>query len=1355
MTVPPKKTYCFLLTFLFYSFISAQSNLSFDLITIEDEISNGYITSIFQDKKGLMWFGTASGLNSYDGYNFKSFNKDHGLSHQTIWALRGDDQKGLWVGTENGLNRFDLTTELFTSYMHDPEDDCSISNNTIESIAKDSSGRIWIGTNNGLNLWNNESQDFTRYFYRASQGEGKIVKSVFCDKESQIWAGAQDTLFRFDDDGSFFPFPIPSTKNTQKDPFYISTIFEDSQNRLWVGTEGKGVFVFEKGSGQFIRNYSHDPKNINSLSHNRITAIIEIKKETYWCATNGGGLNIIEESNNAIKRYHSSAPNVFNVSGILCLYGDKTGNIWIGTNYDGLYIIKKFKKAFSNYTKQNSGLIKSRGVSYAKAPDGKIWFGSNGGGLQFFDPQNETFQNFNHKSDDSNSLITNNVKSVTSDSQGNLWLNLDGGVIARLKVGSKKFEYIKSKEGNCNNRLTANYADKAGNIWITSEKGLCKYNIKNQKFSSYSLSNNTSEVGTTPEIHHVFEDSKGTIWIGTHDGLKMYNQENDRFVSYPSDNPIYKIFESHDGTLWLGTNTGLAKFNLTNKKVEYLAPAKEMPTRVFAIEEHNNQHLWMSGHLGLYRYDPIKNEFIHYNKKDGLINNQFLFGSYKSESNELYFSGISGITRFDPDAITTNTYIPPIIITKFKLNNEDVSVADTNSEALKLNSPLKKAITYTGQIELKHNQNNISFEFSALDFTVPDNNQYKYQLVGYDKKWISTNAERRYANYTNLPPGKYSFRVQGSNNDDKWNEKGASIEIMISYPWWQTWWAILLYVLAIFTFFGLIRKFELRLRNIKIKAKKEEELNHIRTIFYTNITHEFRTPLSIILGTAEQLRKQVSEHGKEGLDRIKQYGNNLLTLINQMLDLSKLESGQLKLNLEHRDVINFLKYILNSFQSLAIEKQIQLQFECDFDEFHMDYDPNRLQHIVSNLISNAIKFTDENGSVILTVKNEVGSGHLGIKDSISSLTITVKDSGRGIQKDKLPYIFDRFYRVDSSITRKGEGTGIGLAIVNELVKLMQGQIQVKSEIGKGSEFIVLLPVFRNEAKKTKSKQQPHYDGSPNIKQKLGTGSIPAIKKIKDRPQVLIVEDNIDLVKYLVEILNPSYNLEIAFDGQEGIDKAIKSIPDVIISDVMMPKKSGFELCSVVKKHELTSHIPIILLTAKVDFDSRLSGFRQGADAYLEKPFQQEELLTRVQALLQQRKRIQDYYLSKFDLNPSPQSDLTSEEWEKLNDPFLEKVDQLILKNLSNAQYSVKQLSKELFVDESNLYRKLKAVIRKTPSQYLRSFRMAEAKKLLVDTDLPISEVSAQCGYENQNYFSRIFKAETDLTPTEYRSQNSK
>jgi signal transduction histidine kinase/DNA-binding response OmpR family regulator len=838
-------------------------------------------------------------------------------------------------------------------------------------------------------------------------------------------------------------------------------------------------------------------------------------------------------------------------------------------------------------------------------------------------------------------------------------------------------------------------------------------------------------------VTQIFEDTKGRLWFTTTNGLNRYDRSTNQFTRFTKKNGL------------AGNNT-------------------------WDILEDDHGHLWILTTKGISKFDPETNHFTNYDASYGVdpVTDVYFARGHKAKNGEMYFPGAHGFTRFHPDSIKDNPFIPPVIITSFKKSDKS--------------SPFSK------EIHLPFNDNFISFEFAALNYISPERNQYAYMMEGVDKDWVYSGT-RRYASYPNLDPGEYTFRVKGSNNDGVWNEAGTSVLIIISPPWWKTNYAYIVYSLLVISLIYFMWKMQMKRIKMshdyemnRFEAEKLHEMDEMKSRFFANISHEFRTPLTLILGPVRQIIGIIKDEKiKNDLKIVHKNANRLLGLVNQLLDISKLESGSMKLQTSPQNIIPLLKVLLQSFCSYAERKRIILKFNSEFDEIIVYIDKDKIEKIITNILSNALKFTPEGGEVELSVKclslletkkNDSviskessteksfqnarflpsvemtpafpGQHHL-IGDSVK---ISIRDSGIGIPKEKLPKIFNRFYQVDGSVTREQEGTGIGLSLTKELVELHKGKIEVESEEGKGTTFTISILLGKEHLKPEEICESLSLSVSKGegyseeiIYQEETTSEKKDISLITEtkKTSLLIVEDNSDVRDYIKNNLEKDYRILEAIDGEDGLSKSIDEMPDLIVSDVMMPKMDGFKLCDKLKTDERTSHIPIILLTAKASSQDKIEGLETGADDYVMKPFDTKELKARIKNLIEQRKRIHEHF-RKHGLFEIEEKDVTP-----VDKKFLEKIVTVINEHLSDTSFGVELLAEKMSVSRSLLLKKIEALVGESPNELIKRTRLNKAAKLIENKFGNISEIALEVGFNNPSYFAECFKKQFGCSPSQY------
>jgi signal transduction histidine kinase/DNA-binding response OmpR family regulator len=888
---------------------------------------------------------------------------------------------------------------------------------------------------------------------------------------------------------------------------------------------------------------------------------------------------------------------------------------------------------------------------------------------------------------------------------------------------------------------------------------------------------NPNSLGSN-NVRSLLVDRSGTLWVGTWaDGLHQFDEQSGKFKRFVHDagNPhsvannfIRAIYEDCAGRLWIGTDGGLDELDRATKQFKHYTEKDGLPNnKIWGILEDDRGRLWLSTNNGISCFDPkasTNSAFKNYTVRDGLSHQEFNRGAYfKSNNGEMFFGGMNGVTAFHPDGIGDNPFVPPVVITACKRYNTD------DAEGIAI---VERGISARQEIKFSYKDNIISFEFAALNFRNSEQNQYAYKLEGYREQWIQLGAHRE-ATFTNLDPGEYVLRVKGSNNDGVWNEEGASLKIIITPPWWRTWWAYALYGVIFFGLLYGLRRYETSRQQFKhraelehVQAEKLHELNHLKSRFFANISHEFRTPLTLIMGQVEALHSdETAESKKAKLAMAARNAQKLLTLINQLLDLSKFEAGQMTLRASQQNIVPLLKHLTATFESWAAQKKIALQFETSQDDVPVRFERDKIEKVMYNLLSNALKFTPEGGKVsvqlaVLSDQLSVISHQLPVKKLMADdcLLITIRDSGIGIPHDRLPYIFDRFYQVDSSQTREYEGTGIGLALVQELVQLHGGGISVESAVGFGTTFVISLPLgnahLKPEQMVVSEQLSVNSDQLSVTSEQLSVFSTAQPATSGQQPAsssdfILIVEDNADMRAFIGESLQDGYRILQAANGEEGFVKAQEYLPDLIITDVMMPRVDGYEMTRRIRQDQVTCHIPIIMLTAKAAEEDKLEGLERGVDAYLTKPFNKKELQIRVRKLIELRRLLRQQTGTKAVLAPS-KIEATS-----LDQQFLQRIQEIIEENLENEDFSVDDLAAKAGVGQRQLQRKLKALTDSSPQQCIRSMRLQRARQLLEQGAGTVSEIAFRLCYGTVAAFSEAFREEFGEPPSAVKPKKGK
>jgi len=1356
--------------------IPQNQNLKFKSLSSDDGLSQNFVSCIIQDQKGFMWFGTKDGLNRYDGHAFIVYQHDPfdttTISDNFITALLEDTRGYIWVGTLNGgLNIFDRETETFHRIHYTSNVLKTSEVDEIKSLVEDSQGNIWFGTRGEgvfkISLKKKDSFEITYKQFISNPAQSgslssNIVSTLFFDSKGLLWVSTLTGLDKFDFKTEKFIHYDIKTRNPEAPPNYfdgtVYSICETRNGDLWLGSLS-GLVKFNRQNG----NYKIFPNRYEVFRYGwgSVMQIVEDSSGILWLAT-PAELMSFDPKNNLYNYIRNDPSDQYSISynSISSLFIDRTGILWVGTAGMGINIYDPKVNRFSIFAYKNDPSSRITGFSIRsilQENDDIIWISTDV--LYKWNRRTGEIKDFETDSNRPDDFGNTGPWSMIKSYDGKIWTATTEGVFRYDPTTEKSRQYKFNPAdtlGLPQKEAFAVFEDHQKNIWVATQNYFSKLiDLDKGIFKSFAYQTPLPYNQRVRPV--IYQDKKGLFWIGTRNGLLVFDQYNQTFFTYKNDptkkftlnndniNSICPDPANPDKILWLGTSGGgLNKFNIDEGTFAHFTESEGLPNNVvYGILPDRNGNLWLSTNKGLSKFNPKKNIFRNYDVLDGLQSNEFNTGAfYLGKNGEMFFGGIKGLNYFYPDNVKDNPYIPRIVLTKLKLGDDVITVK-------KNNSILHKTISETTKLLLTYDEDVITFEFAALDFSAPRKNRYAYKLENFNKDWIYSGSVRS-ATFTHLPPGKYIFRVKGTNNDGIWNENGVALELIITPPWWSTIWAYLVYLTLFLLILYFIRGYELnrlRLKN-QLKLEKVEtdtlrNLDHLKSSFFANISHEFRTPLTLILGQIESvMSSDIATKEKGKLQIANRNARRLLTLINQILDLSKLEAGSMELKAEQHNIVSFLKSIFYSFESLAESKKITLKFESDLSNIPLKFDPDKIEKIICNLISNALKFTSENGEIkvsIMVISNKI--------------KIIIKDTGIGIPENRLPHIFDRFYQVDSSITREYEGTGIGLALTKELIELHKGSIYAKSKFGEGTEFIIDFPrgelnsennllVEINDRNISFTDNEYLHDLHDNSEITMSEEN--QLLKTGQREIVLIVEDNVDVLNYINEQLEKDYQIHKAANGEEGFVKAQNEIPDLIITDVMMPKMDGYQLSSKIRNDEKTSHIPIIMLTAKAGLDDKIEGLETGIDDYLTKPFSSKELLVRVRNLINQRKQLRKKFSKSTIIKPA---DVTEVSVDRV---FLEKVINTIEKYFSNEQFTVDTLAEEMNMSVSQLNRKLNALIDQPPGQMIRTYRLQRAADLLKQNAGTVAEICYRVGFNDQAYFSRAFKKEFGCSPSEYK-----
>lgn len=1333
---------------------SQPNNLHFINLSIEAGLSDKMVFSIAQDSTGLMWFGTAEGLNRYDGYNFEVFryNPDDSTSISASFincihlARTGD----LWIGTEKGLNRYDASTETFVKYRADNDSLRLLNNLRIRCIHDDANGVMWIGTLEGLIRLDLDKR-YINYFVLAPGAFDRMANEIRCitaDRHGMLWLGTFDGLYRFNPaDNSFVRYDIRRNRRSS-DPY--NTLI----NALCIPPATPDLLYVGSSSGLIVLDIRHPETPIatlraeeDELADNDVKSILPFDDGRLLLAT-ADGLTLYDTRSGRSDSYNSSLLDATSLpnNSLRTLFRDRMNVIWIGTD-NGLAKLDLKRKKIDCMRLTTGAAGSERKVmvnDLIGTPDRSLWLSTNEGVLRY-DSTRRTPGYTRYLAD--KGVSHNIAKRLIRDSHGTLWLGTNDGIDY---YDPRSDRFVRAEHPNRDFSLKYIYdikEDADHDIVTNISSGLCFITPHYRADGSIShLTYRTRLIGDiiksdNCDIGYLDADDKGNIWFAaTQEGLFKYEKRNDRFVQYkvraedPNSlisNRIYTIHVDRHGDVWTGTDRGLCRLDTSTGRFERFAGDLDLSQSIRTITSDERGRIWVATTNKLIMYDPEgKNKIVCDLNQDLRIDELAYNSVYTDPEGYVYMGGDGGYIRYHPDRITLNEDQAPVVITSFSLWNREVHPGHRVGKRV----VLPRSILETDRLKLRHNENSFRFYFSLLNFASSVSNKYAYRLEGYDKEWQMTGGTQNYAAYSNLAPGRYIFTVRGCNSDGIWSDHAAQLMIRILPPWWLSWWAYLVYaallvLIAVVAYNLTLTKMKLlsELRLEKLERMKMEELNQVKMRFFTNVSHEFKTPLSLILGPIESLSEQITDKRQlEQLALMRQNGERLLRLIDQIMDLRKFDNGKMKLSPSTGEFISFVRRIYESFLYQAQRRRIDYDFESSEQEITFQLDSDKVEKVLYNLLSNAFKFTPDNGHIGLTISMRCNDGR-------KFVAVEVSDTGIGITEADREHIFERFYQGNNPAFESIRGTGIGLMLAKDFVELHGGQLTLESTPGVGSSFTFTLPVETAGA-------LPATDS---------TAGEPEQESAVRKPKILIVEDNDDMRDFLRMNLEDQYEISTAHDGNEGWEQIRNIYPDLVLSDVMMPGMDGFELCRRSKAELLTCHIPFLLLTAKGDEENRAEGYSAGADGYIAKPFSIKTLRTRVNSLVEQRIKLRERYRQKLLTNPS-EIEIESE-----NDKFINTLVKAIEQNIDNSEFGIQELCEISRYSYQQVYRKVKALTGESINEFIRTVRLKRAAQYLARSDIRISEIMYSVGFNSHSYFTKCFREQFGLSPKEFAEKYRK
>jgi signal transduction histidine kinase/ligand-binding sensor domain-containing protein/DNA-binding response OmpR family regulator len=1366
---------------------SAQNNkYQFSHLDVNDGLSHNQVNCIYKDSKGFMWFGTMSGLNRYDGYTFKVFKHDtddiNSINDDYVVSISEGPEDKLWVVTRHGLSIYDPATEQFNNNTSAIFKSLKLPDTVISHLKKDSRGNFWfIYGSSGAYRYNPANKKTYRYTHGAG-----LLPSLYANYITDLNEDSKGNMWFVYNTGYLEKLDVKLNKITYRSGvlrkavngkirFYSFIIDRDNDMWFYVTGVDLGVYYFDPAKNSY--KYIAKETTGVSLKSNIINNIVEADDGLIWIATDHGGINVLDKPEFKITYLLNREDDTKSLrQNSVILYRDNSGIMWAGTFKEGVsYYHKNIIRfpLYRHFASDPYSLSFEDVDKFTEDGYGNLWIGTNGGGLIYFNRKTGKYTRYKHDPTNSNSLSNDIIVSLCIDHEHKLWIGtyfggldcFDGKIFNHYRHNDKITSSLPD------DRVWSLMEDSSNRLWVGTFAGGVSVFDRDKKVFYQPFNQNQL---WSSYVSSIFEDKDKNIWIGGYAGVAVLMKTSGKVIhliqkgNEPNSligNNVNSITQDSRGLIWIGARVGLSIYNLKTKRFTNLLKANGLPDNlVLNILEDNSRGMWLSTANGLchiilkpaaigYRF-----QFKNFDESDGLQAREFnVNAALKTTKGELIFGGGHGFNIFDPLKIQPNVIKPQLILTDFQLFSQSVSAnQEVNGHII-----LSKVISATNSITLYHSENVFTIEFAALNFFNPGKVKYQYTLEGFDKGWFTASNAHRKATYTNLDAGDYVFKVRACNSDGVWGTNYATLNIKIMPPYWKSALAYVIYVLTLAGILFLIRRrgiqkirrefaLEQEKKEMKLMIEREKqevervhEIDRLKIKFLTNVSHEFRTPLSLIMAPVDKMLNNTTDPGqKQQLNMVRKNARRLLNLVNQLLDFRKMEVNELKLNSRPGDIVKFIKEISMAFTDIADEKRIGFVFDTDVESLYTTFDHDKIERIMFNLLSNAFKFTHAGGhvSVLLNLIAERSAYQF------KFMEIKVIDTGIGISKDKQELIFERFFQNSHPDSILNQGSGIGLAITKEFVTMHQGEILVESEPEHGSCFVVHLPLPIG------------VEGDDNIEMPADDWqlkeTVPVITHIKGtskgkKQTLLLVEDNDDFRFYLKDNLKDMYYVIEAANGKEGWQKALAQHPDIIVSDISMPEMNGKDLCHKIKNDSRTSHIPIILLTALIGEEEELKSLEIGANDYITKPFNFEILISKIKNLLKLQATFKKTYTRQLNVQVNEPVIPSGDE------KFVKDIVEYISQNMLVASLSVNELSRHVGMNRNTLYKKLLMFTGKSPVEYIRFLRLKKAAHLLEHSQMNIAEVAYKVGFNTPQYFARSFKEEFDILPSEFVLQKRK
>ncbi|TGE04684.1 hybrid sensor histidine kinase/response regulator transcription factor [Hymenobacter fodinae] len=1379
------------------------NDFRFEHLTVDQGLSHSDAMAVAQDQAGFIWVGTNRGLDRYDGYGLKQYwlpvNSRNGISANRISVLHVAPTGRLWVGTERaGLSIYDAAEDRLLNFdeYQVPERFRPLMRNlaqlSVTALTSDRTGRLWVGTSRqGVFVLSFNQQGQVASLRQVlpphnAQAASLRVTSLAADPEGKVWVGTYNRglwVVR------------PESPALALEPTALTDIVRvlslDRRGDLWIGTDQQ-VFWVSGANRRTVRNLTAHPQ---PQTYPQLQSVLLDSFGRLWVGTIYGlyvweagavtGTSTpLREGKPTLLLPQDGERSSINSERIHQLFEDRNQILWLCASAGGLNKVDLRQKPFGRLRQQLAGqaALANNYVNTVFKEESRnvLWYGTRNG-VAAYDLTHETYRNYlNHETSSTTRGV--DVATIFQSSNGTLWFGTRGyGLKSLSRRGGREslatYDQLPNKLRLSDTGIESITEDRYGTLWVaTFTAGLVHLSQEGKFLGAYQVGD--QGLPTSNFTYLLYDPRTDVLWASTTDAglLKLRVTDSSlqllrQFKYTPGNqgslavNYVWPLLLDRQGTLWIGTiGGGLHRLTSDGQGHERVERYRQwLPeSDVESLLADDEGHLWIGG-TGLYRFTPATRQHLRYDVADGLQSNAFKIGAAaRAQDGTLYFGGINGISYFQPHAIQPNPYPPVVQITGLRLANQPVAVGKELNGRVVLKRPLSQPQTVT----IKASENDFSVEFVGLNYANPQKNRYAYRLVGYNQHWVYPAPGQRTASFTNLPAGQYTFEVKASNGEGVWSKKVATMQFDVRAPWYKTWWAYLLYGTVALGAIALYRRMEMAQQALKnrlvleqFQAEKEKELTDLKLGFFTNVSHELRTPLTLILGPMEEILSSpgpVTEL-RAKVQRMEKQARKLLNLVNELLDFRKVETGHVPLLAGLHDARRFLAEVYTTFQLKAQERAVTYVLDVPQEPVNLYFDQSKLEIILTNLLANAFKYTRNKGRVELsaTIIGNAEAEAVYNEGQLAGnyLKITVTDTGVGIKPQELDHVFDPYYQASHTNTLRMTGTGIGLSLAKQFAERHGGTLSVASAVGRGTSFELRLPFgsrhLRPEDIQSSDAPAPLLDEEPLLLPQLeAEASLPDTPPgLTGPPRLLIVEDNQEVCQYLQQLFAPEYDVLTADDGLEGWEKALAQLPDLIVSDVMMPRSDGLELCQKLKQHPKTAHIPVLLLTARTAETQQLEGLGMGADDYMSKPFTPALLQAKAAALLRNRRKLHEYYQRQILLEPTEivVADADRE--------FLENAMSVVEKNLDNPDFSVQMLVREVGMSQSVFYRRIKGITGQTAVEFIRDVRMKRAAQLLAQTTMRVSEVAFQVGVEDAKYFRKTFQKIFGVAPSEYAKQH--